>query len=121
MAQNGGISSFLHRSILRAKTTLVFSYSHADEALRNELEKHLSPLKRTGKITTWHDRRIVPGQEFERQIAHYFSQADIILILISSDFIASDYCYQVEMKNVRILAWREQPFWRNVNADSGFT
>ncbi|HHH6407098.1 toll/interleukin-1 receptor domain-containing protein, partial [Escherichia coli] len=98
MAQNGGISSFLHRSILRAKTTLVFSYSHADEALRNELEKHLSPLKRTGKITTWHDRRIVPGQEFERQIAHYFSQADIILILISSDFIASDYCYQVEMK-----------------------
>jgi len=99
LAQNGGISSFLHRSILRAITTLVFSYSHADEALRNELEKHLSPLKRTGKITTWHDRRIVPGQEFERKIDHYFSQADIILILISSDFIASDYCYQVEMKN----------------------
>ena len=99
MAQNGGISSFLHRSILRAITPLVFSYSHADEALRNELEKHLSPLKRTGKITTWHDRRIVPGQEFERKIDHYFSQADIILILISSDFIASDYCYQVEMKN----------------------
>ncbi|HHZ9912698.1 TPA: toll/interleukin-1 receptor domain-containing protein, partial [Escherichia coli] len=41
MAQNGGISSFLLRSILRAITTLVFSYSHADEALRNELEKHL--------------------------------------------------------------------------------
>lgn len=39
------------------------------------------------------------GQEFERKIDHYFSQADIILILISSDFIASDYCYQVEMKN----------------------
>lgn len=54
-------------------TTLVFSYSHADEALRNELEKHLSPLKRMGKITTWHDRRIVPGQEFENQIDHYFS------------------------------------------------
>ncbi len=80
-------------------TTLVFSYSHADEALRNELEKHLSPLKRTGKITTWHDRRIVLGREFERQIDHYFSQADIILLPISSDFIASDYCYQVEMKN----------------------
>lgn len=79
--------------------TLVFSYSHADEALRNELEKHLSPLKRAGKITTWHDRRIVPGQEFERQIDQYFSEADIILLLISSDFIASDYCYQVEMTN----------------------
>ncbi|MBU9849713.1 toll/interleukin-1 receptor domain-containing protein [Rahnella aceris] len=80
-------------------TTLVFSYSHADEALRNELEKHLSPLKRAGKITTWHDRRIVPGQEFERQIDQYFSEADIILLLISSDFIASDYCYEVEMTN----------------------
>lgn len=107
-------------------TTLVFSYSHADEALRNELEKHLSPLKRMGKITTWHDRRIVPGQEFENQIDHYFSQADIILLLISSDFIASDYCYQVEMTNalerhkrgeavvipviLRECAWHQLPF-----------
>ncbi|NMP28684.1 toll/interleukin-1 receptor domain-containing protein [Rahnella sp. SAP-1] len=107
-------------------TTLVFSYSHVDEALRNELEKHLSPLKRMGKIITWHDRRIVPGQEFERQIDHYFSQADIILLLISSDFIASDYCYQIEMTNalerhkrgeavvipviLRECAWHQLPF-----------
>ena len=107
-------------------TTLVFSYSHVDEALRNELEKHLSPLKRMGKIMTWHDRRIVPGQEFENQIDHYFSQADIILLLISSDFIASDYCYQVEMTNalerhkrgeavvipviLRECAWHQLPF-----------
>lgn len=74
-------------------STPVFSYSHVDEALRNELEKHLSPLRRMGKITTWHDRRIASGQVFERQIDHYFSQADIILLLISSDFITSDYCY----------------------------
>lgn len=109
-------------------TTLVFSYSHADEALRNELEKHLSPLKRMGKIITWHDRRIVPGQEFEHQIDHYFSQADIILLLVSSDFIASDYCYQVEMTNalerhnrgeavvipviLRECAWKMLPFGR---------
>lgn len=107
-------------------TTLVFSYSHADEALLNELQKHLSPLKRMGKITTWHDRRIVPGQEFERQIDLYFSQADIILLLISSDFINSDYCYQVEMANalerhnrgdavvipviLRDCAWHQLPF-----------
>ena len=79
--------------------TLVFSYAHADEALRNELEKHLSPLKRMGRISTWHDRRIAPGEEFEGQIDRYFSEADIILLLISSDFIASDYCYQIEMSN----------------------
>lgn len=107
-------------------TTLVFSYSHADEAFLNELQRHLSPLKRLGKITTWHDRRIVPGQEFERQIDRYFSEADIILLLISSDFIASDYCYQIEMKNalerhdcreavvipviLRECAWHQLPF-----------
>lgn len=107
-------------------SSLVFSYSHVDEALRNELEKHLSPLKRMGKITTWHDRRIAPGLEFEYQIDHYFSEADIILLLISSDFIASDYCYQVEMTNamerhkrgeavvipviLRECAWHQLPF-----------
>ena len=106
--------------------SLVFSYSHVDEALRNELEKHPSPLKRMGKITTWHDRRIDPGLEFEHQIDHYFSAADIILLLISSDFIASDYCYQVEMINamerhkrgeaavipviLRECAWHQLPF-----------
>lgn len=113
-------------SMLRAMTSLVFSYSHADEALRNELEKHLSPLKRIGKITTWHDRRIVPGQEFEHQIDSFFSKADIFLLLISSDFIASDYCYQIEMTNalerhkrgeavvipviLRECAWHQLPF-----------
>lgn len=107
-------------------TTLVFSYAHADEALRNELEKHLSPLKRIGRISTWHDRRIVAGEEFEGQIDHYFSTADIILLLISSDFIASDYCYQIEMANalqrhergeavvipviLRPCAWHQLPF-----------
>lgn len=53
--------------------SLVFSYAHADEALRNELEKHLSPLKRMGRISTWHDRRIVPGEEFAGQIDQHFA------------------------------------------------
>jgi hypothetical protein len=76
---------------------LVFSYAHADEALRNELEKHLAPLKRQGLIEPWHDRRIVPGQEFGGQIERHFQDADIILLLVSPDFINSNYCYDVEM------------------------
>lgn len=76
---------------------LVFSYSHADEALRNELEKHLSPLKRQGFIDAWHDRRIIAGQEFNGQINQHFEEADIVLLLVSSDFINSDYCYDIEM------------------------
>lgn len=105
---------------------VVFSYSHTDELLRNELEKHLSPLKRMGQIETWHDRRIDPGSEFESEIDLYFSEANIILLLVSPDFIASDYCYDIELKNalqrhesgdaivipviLRPCAWHSLPF-----------
>ena len=74
-----------------------FSYSHADEALRNELEKHLSVLRREDVITTWHDRRIGPGEELHGQINGQLNSADIVLLLVSADFLASDYCYDVEM------------------------
>lgn len=77
--------------------TLFFSYSHKDEDLRNELDKHLSILKRQGILGTWHDRRIEAGSEVHKEISHYISEADIILLLISSDFLASDYCYDKEM------------------------
>jgi TIR domain len=77
---------------------LVFSYSHNDSELRDELEIHLTALKRQGVIDTWHDRRIGAGKEFNREISENFNEADIILLLISPYFIASDYCYDVEMK-----------------------
>jgi predicted Zn-ribbon and HTH transcriptional regulator len=77
--------------------TLFFSYSHRDETLRDELEIHLAMLKRQGAITTWHDRRIGAGKEFDNEISHYLDKADIILLLVSPDFLASDYCYDVEM------------------------
>ena len=74
-----------------------FSYSHADEELRNELEKHLAGLLRQGVITTWHDRRIGPGDELHGQIDEQLNAANIVLLLVSADFLASDYCYDVEM------------------------
>lgn len=74
-----------------------FSYSHRDEPLRDELEKHLSPLKRSGVIETWHDRRIGAGEEFDAHISRNLETANIILLLISADFLASDYCYDREM------------------------
>lgn len=75
-----------------------FSYSHADEALRDQLEKQLSLLKRQGVIETWHDRRIGAGQDFGHQIDQHVETDDIILLLVSADFIDSDYCYDIEMK-----------------------
>lgn len=75
-----------------------FSYSHKDEVLRDELEKHLSILKRQGFIEAWHDRRIGAGGELAHEISQNLETADVILLLVSSDFLASDYCYDVEMK-----------------------
>jgi hypothetical protein len=78
--------------------SLFFSYSHKDEALRDELEVHLSMLKRQGIIESWHDRRIGAGNEFESEISQELNNADIILLLISPYFLDSDYCYDIEMK-----------------------
>lgn len=55
-------------------------------------------LKRQGVIGTWHDRRIGAGQDFGRAINEHVNHDEIILLLVSSDFIASDYCYEIEMK-----------------------
>lgn len=76
---------------------IFFSYSHKDESLRDELEKHLTILKRQGHIEAWHDRRIVVGENLDQEIDQNLKAADVILLLISSDFLASDYCYDVEM------------------------
>src|SRR5436853_5847987 len=74
------------------------SYAHEDESLLRELETHLSSIKREGWISTWYDREIVPGSNWAREIDQRLEQASIILLLVSANFLASDYCYQVEMK-----------------------
>jgi sulfatase-modifying factor enzyme 1/TIR domain-containing protein len=76
---------------------LFYSYSHRDEVLRNELEAHLSFLRRSNLIAEWHDRMIGAGDEWKGQIDRQLAAADIILLLVSADFIASDYCWGEEM------------------------
>lgn len=77
---------------------LFFSYSHKDEALRDQLATHLKLLERQGIISAWHDRKIVPGSEWAGDINQYLNQADIILLLVSADFLASDYCWDIEIQ-----------------------
>jgi len=77
---------------------LFYIYSRADEALRAELEISLALLRREGKIESWHDRRIVPGTEWDGEIDRHLQDADIILLLVSRYFIASNYIWDVEMK-----------------------
>ncbi|MGZ3625416.1 MAG: tetratricopeptide repeat protein [Ktedonobacteraceae bacterium] len=74
------------------------SYSHQDQVLRAELEKHLSNLKRQNIITSWYDGDIIPGAELEPEIISHLKRAQIILLLVSADFIASDFCYTKEMQ-----------------------
>jgi tetratricopeptide (TPR) repeat protein len=77
---------------------IFFSYSHKDEKLRNRLETQLSLLKQQGHITNWYDRKIDAGQEWANKINEHLNAADIILLLVSPDYLASDYCYSIEMK-----------------------
>jgi internalin A len=76
---------------------LFYSYAHPDEHLRDELEIHLKLLERQSLIQPWHDRRIQPGVDWRQELDRNLEQADIILLLVSPSFIASDYCYEIEM------------------------
>jgi DNA polymerase III delta prime subunit len=102
------------------------SYSHKDEKFREELNTHLSLMKRNGEIETWDDRKIIPGEEWSEEIANSLETADIILLLVSSDFINSDYCFDIEVARaiekhnektaivipvlLRICDWKSAPF-----------
>ena len=77
--------------------TAFISYSHRDESFRQELEAHLSPLRRQRMLSVWHDRRITPGDDLDDTISEHLEATDLILMLVSSDFVASEYCYAREM------------------------
>ena len=72
---------------------IFYSYSHRDEVLRNRIEEHLSTLKWEGLIRSWHDRKIEAGQEWDTVIDDQLRNADIVLLLVSASFLASNYCY----------------------------
>jgi internalin A len=102
------------------------SYSHKDETLREELGTILKPIERQGLIDSWSDHKITSGQEFDAEIKKNLARADIILLLVSQDFMASDYIDRVEVKQaiekheanqarvipiiVRDTNWKSTPF-----------
>lgn len=88
--------SYVHQSGKAIK--VFYSYSHKDEVFRDEIEKWLVMLKRQNLIDSWHDRKIGAGKEWHDEISEHLNAADIILLLVSSDFLFSDYCYEVEVK-----------------------
>lgn len=77
---------------------IFFCYSHLDEDFLDKLKTQLSPLQWQGLIDEWHDRDISAGTEWEEEIKEHLNTAQIIKLLVSPDFMASNYCYSVEMK-----------------------
>ncbi len=82
--QPGGVSIFV-------------SYAHEDEDLKKELDKYLKVLKRSAKVRIWNDRQLIAGQEWDDAIMSELEKADIILLLISVDFNASDFIWDKEL------------------------
>jgi len=73
------------------------SYSHVDEKLKDAVLRHLKPLERMNLITEWHDRKLLAGDAWGDEINRNLEEADIVLRLVSIDFINSKYCYDVEL------------------------
>ena len=73
------------------------SYSHKDRKLLDELTVHLSNLRKQGIISNWFDGDILPGSAWRTELTNRLNQAHIILLLVSADFISSDFCYDIEM------------------------
>jgi hypothetical protein len=105
---------------------LFVSYSHTDELDKIELLKHIDPLKRLRLIDTWHDGKIQAGQSLNHEIIIQLNSADIILILVSIDYLNSYYCIEIEMEKamerhaagtarvipviLRSCMWQHMPF-----------
>jgi hypothetical protein len=108
--QGSGLVDLLHalepgaaaRPLPQPKTEylnrLFISYAHEDEGLKKVLLSHLSSLNRKGLVEIWEDRKILPGSNVHEEIKTNLDVVEIIVLLVSADFLASDYCYSVELK-----------------------
>lgn len=79
------------------KLKVFISYAHKDEDIKNELDNHLIGLKRSEKIEVWNDRKIIPGEEWDDTIIGELRAADIIILLISVNFLNSKYIWEKEL------------------------
>ncbi len=81
------------------KVKIFLSYAHEDESMKEQLDRHLIMLKRSGKVEVWQDRKIMAGDEWDTAIKTEFDTSDIILLLISVDFNNSKYIWEKELSS----------------------
>ncbi|RIJ24257.1 toll/interleukin-1 receptor domain-containing protein [Henriciella barbarensis] len=108
--------------------SLFISYSHADSSHLETLKTHIKPLERRGVISPWFDGHIIPGDDIDEKVGDALRQAQIVALLVSPDFLASDYCIHTELSEairrhqegtarvipiiLRKCGWQEEPFGR---------
>ena len=112
-------------------TTAFISYTHADEALKDQFLQHLAPLRREGLISVWHDRMLKPGDHLDQIIQRELASSDLIILLVSAAFLNSEYCYEEEMQRAfarqrmgeaKVVAVILRPCqWQNVPVGDGLT
>lgn len=102
------------------------SYAHKDREYLKDLEEHLSNLRRQGLINPWADGNITEGDEWRKAIEEHLEKDQIFLLLISPSFMASEFCYGIEMQRaierheagqarvipiiIRPVDWKDAPF-----------
>src|SRR5215467_13543702 len=82
---------------MKKSIEIFFCYARKDQQLLENLKFHLMPLQRAKLISMWYDADITPGTPWEEEIRKHLDTSELILLLVSSDFIASEYCYSTEM------------------------
>jgi internalin A len=113
-----------------ASIRVFYSYAHADAKQRQKLAKHLSPLERIGLIHTWYDHEILPGAQLNEEVSRNLKEAEIVLYLVSPDFVSSNYCMTVELPevvrryqadrntvNILLVIVRETNGWANLKIE----
>ena len=83
---------------MKRPARVFFSFATEDDAHRIRLEKHLKQLQREGLIEPWHFRKLLPGEDWDRNINEQLRIADVVLLLVSADFLASDYINDIELE-----------------------
>lgn len=91
-----------HKDIIHNTLKVFISYSKKDIAYKGELETHLTALRREGLISSWSDCELLPGEDWDIRIKRELQEAHIILLLVSSDYLATDYIWTVELEQALI-------------------